>query len=1057
MATINQIILKKGEKKEVIVEYDDPHNVVKYAGFVYYDSEGTKHYIVAKEVKKEESHFRLRDRIIPNISNKNLIIELDIIEPFQGIREYRVALFSDKNNLDQNVKAISESSCNFITELDLNLKITKPWPSTKEKLTFKEIGVDKKYDFDYSINKNSKWIKTEKIRIKWVVSKGKIKNIEEENPDLIIFEGEITEKSSLRDLGICDIGEYTITIVVIATNECILEQDYVFINVVQEVDIKLKLDNITYSNTNTIEVGNNNLLNVILEDPNKICKKIIYNYNNGVVFLEENVENNVLRLNFLNGWKGKKDLDIFCYDKKNEVIAEFNFGLKFIVEIKKRGISLISINSKSNKDNLYEVNPGVENMFVVEINDKTPVLEFGCIRNEKKYLVERFKLANETNLFTFFLRFDLGLPYLSEWKTGDILEFYLVGLISEAGNEITNTVHFYLKKSEEIAFISFTNYNTFVNKTKEGNTLDFEYNKQDPENIIVDVVMWYGILEEKKSEELNKETFRPGKRVDLMALESKQLLIDFSNDFYVVVVGYNKEGLVVANDQLYFEVEGINSIKFLNVENGKISIADGNALSFGLEYEGRNIDRITVELEGSNWINEVEIKEDKGVIAILYDKQITNEEVFIARCLDKNGNLLAQDKVRVVLAESSSEDTDIIIEQINNKNYENKVILLNESEKDTFILKVINKLKRIDSLVISYSKDEAEVKYGELSFNKDLNIQRISFDINLNFWWYGEKNFFISGLDPDKTIILRKEIKLILPEMGVTLLALMKKKAKRDEKYNVYRLEENRFVYKIKNQKNMIEYFAIGILTEEGKTIFLKKYAVNSVKSGKFIDENFIFPEKHLWQGEIEFFVVGLDKNNEQIGQYFTFYLQRPILDYERLSEELKNFVDERKGDLNFFIKRHVIEESNILDNFINKKLNKNRKNILSYLSEMDFELSGNEYFILLNATLNRLKGIKWDENTEALKDRRIFLNELAVGLFRELYNIYIDWLKKRNLNYQNFILFLNKEKIDKENIVNYIYNDYNFVLNEDDYINVIMNAFNMILNHYRPESTFTY
>jgi len=293
--------------------------------------------------------------------------------------------------------------------------------------------------------------------------------------------------------------------------------------------------------------------------------------------------------------------------------------------------------------------------------------------------------------------------------------------------------------------------------------------------------------------------------------------------------------------------------------------------------------------------------------------------------------------------------------------------------------------------------------------------------------------------------------------MGVTLLALMKKKAKRDEKYNVYRLEENRFVYKIKNQKNMIEYFAIGILTEEGKTIFLKKYAVNSVKSGKFIDENFIFPEKHLWQGEIEFFVVGLDKNNEQIGQYFTFYLQRPILDYERLSEELKNFVDERKGDLNFFIKRHVIEESNILDNFINKKLNKNRKNILSYLSEMDFELSGNEYFILLNATLNRLKGIKWDENTEALKDRRIFLNELAVGLFRELYNIYIDWLKKRNLNYQNFILFLNKEKIDKENIVNYIYNDYNFVLNEDDYINVIMNAFNMILNHYRPESTFTY
>jgi len=32
-------------------------------------------------------------------------------------------------------------------------------------------------------------------------------------------------------------------------------------------------------------------------------------------------------------------------------------------------------------------------------------------------------------------------------------------------------------------------------------------------------------------------------------------------------------------------------------------------------------------------------------------------------------------------------------------------------------------------------------------------------------------------------------------------------------------------------------------------------------------------------------------------------------------------FVDERKGDLNFFIKRHVIEESNILDNFINKKL----------------------------------------------------------------------------------------------------------------------------------------
>ena len=49
---------------------------------------------------------------------------------------------------------------------------------------------------------------------------------------------------------------------------------------------------------------------------------------------------------------------------------------------------------------------------------------------------------------------------------------------------------------------------------------------------IVDVVMRYGILEEKKSEELNKETFRPGKRVDLMALESKQLLIDFSNDFY---------------------------------------------------------------------------------------------------------------------------------------------------------------------------------------------------------------------------------------------------------------------------------------------------------------------------------------------------------------------------------------------------------------------------------------------------------------------------------------------------------------------------------------------
>ena len=41
--------------------------------------------------------------------------------------------------------------------------------------------------FDYSINKNSKWIKTEKIRIKWVVSKGKIKNIEETWSKLPLF------------------------------------------------------------------------------------------------------------------------------------------------------------------------------------------------------------------------------------------------------------------------------------------------------------------------------------------------------------------------------------------------------------------------------------------------------------------------------------------------------------------------------------------------------------------------------------------------------------------------------------------------------------------------------------------------------------------------------------------------------------------------------------------------------------------------------------------------------------------------------------------------------
>src|SRR3989344_1696985 len=910
------INVKIGEGKNVEVFYSDSSNLVAKVGFIYkkVDEE-----FWHKEISEVKSSKQLFDSWKEKETVKMVKLNILFDEHFSGAYEYKVALF----NSNEEVLVESDDSCFFVMpESDLGLKIISPRDVIEDNNG--KIGLQQGLNFVYDLKGLSPL--SSNVFVRWFLVEGDyvdnglfsegglIKN----NKVKFLFDSDTKDldkfkRYSLEDFDITNKGIYTL-IVGVFKEEIIesnlIDQDSILLDVVDsDLNVKMKVievvDSITREKIYSV-LNNKDIIKLRddidyqfyleIEDSVGVLENIGIGYNGRYKTIS--ALNKEFTLKFDSPWVGERIVEISPIGLNGNLVGEIFRFIVLCEEGDRNGVRFKFLAYKDLLGNnvtrllklfcnnfiskqLYEVGVNVFNF-----SGNVEAVEFGYIVNnleEPLFLVKPISVLKGS-------AGDISFPYdfsALNWR-GDLI-LYVRGVLGLRKNSIKYTTPSYIKISTSGVEVYLSDYRTGLKPygVKFGQILSLNVKVEDPSDKVGSVVLWYQCKD--KGEFVVAVDYPEGDVLNegenlVRRIGSKDFSIDCSvscdDDFLLIVRAYGKgDKTNVLNEQrINFELLEVVSVivKFLHNLNSEgiyeVPFGDFNLV---VDYDNSVGLAAEVYIKYDNYfLGRISIPKGKNRLVLPYNFKLLRgwdgERKFVTQCVDSKGYLVGKgDVLRVKLIDKKlSESTKIELNSVNAKRFDDYYLLNKRVGENLFKLKIVNKDKDIDRIVLGEVMGGGIFELLGVVFDKNKHVQILDVEDIFDLWWDGNKEVCFVGYDK-KGIVSTNVVKVILrlPETNVKLVGLNDIKViNKGERYDIYSLE-NEYRVVVDDKRGIIDQVRFGWFDEFGYNVYI------DLKKDRMF--KYEFRAKELWSGDKDCYIVGVDNNRKFVGPVFNFILRR--------------------------------------------------------------------------------------------------------------------------------------------------------------------------------------